>query len=225
LRNTGQNNIMRLLTIRLSRYIRTYGIFKTIRRLFEYLKLAVIHNKYVIFVSELTELKAELDMLSESITIESRKSKDELSSAELERLSSYWISEIVKTNIEQRYNRGNTAIWLLKDRGEIAAFIWTTTKIWERDRFFPYCPKDVYLFDGGTFPEYRGRRYHSVLMTKVLKELKRAGYIRCFTYVEEHNEASLRSVAKMEWRKIGLSRKFHLFGYDIVIWSSGVGEK
>jgi ribosomal protein S18 acetylase RimI-like enzyme len=179
----------------------------------------------MIFFSELTELKDEFDTLPETITIESRKSRDELSSAELERLSSYWISEIVKGNIEQRYNRGNTAIWLLKDRGEIAAFIWTTTKIWGRDRFFPYCPKDVYLFDGGTFPEYRGRRYHSILMTRVLKELKRAGYIRSFTYVVEQNDASLRSVAKMEWQKIGLARKFHLFGYDIVMWSSGVGEK
>jgi ribosomal protein S18 acetylase RimI-like enzyme len=210
--------------IRLNRYIRTYGIFKTIQHLFEYLKLAVIQNKYIIFFSELTEVKDEFDTLPETVTIESKKSKDELSLAEIDRLSSYWIDEIIKNNIEERYNRGNTTIWLLKDRGEIAAFIWTTTKILERDRFFPYSQRDVYLFDAGTFPEYRGRHYQSLLATHIHKKLKRARFIRCFIYVHELNEAMLRSISRSGWQKLGTARKFHICGHDIVIWSNMAGE-
>ena len=211
--------------IRLNRYLKTYGIFKTTRHLFAYLKSDIIQNKYIIFFSELTEAADELDRLPENITIEPRKSINELSSAELERLSSYWIAEIIKDNLTERYKRDNATLWLLKYNNEIAAFIWTTTKLLESDRFFPYGQRDIYLFDAGTFPEYRGRHYQPVLMKHIQKKLKEAGFTRCFIYVRELNGAMLRSISRSGWKKFGTARKFHLCGYDVVIWSDMANAK
>ena len=161
----------------------------------------------------------EYGKLSMDVKVECINSEDKIPEKDLTRLTSYWVKELSYKNIKERFKRGDTNLWILRYKSEIAAFMWSTCRIQNRDLFFPYTDRDIYIFDHVTLPEYRGKHLHSTLMKYVLYKLKKKGFIRCFMYVFRWNQASLNSVAKIDWKLFGTARKLQIFNKNITIWS------
>ena len=85
--------------------------------------------------------------------------------------------------------------------------------------FYPLIKKDVHLFDGEIFPEFRGRRLNPLFVDYMLSMFKNKGMERAFIEMREWNEANRRSIGKTSFHNIGVARKINVFGRNVVIWS------
>jgi len=204
--------------MRFQKYFQRYGALETVLHLFKVFNRSLLGNQTFIFFVNLCDVPKEYNKLPLDIKIEYINSEHEIKENDLTRLTSYWVKEILYRNIKERFKRSDTGLWVLRVQEEIVAFLWSTSNIQNRDWFFPYTDRDMYLFDHVTLPEHRGKRYHSILMQYVLYELKKRGFVRCFMYVFKWNKSSLKSVAKMDWKFFGTARKFHIFNKVITIW-------
>jgi len=205
--------------MRFQNYFQKNGALKTFLYLFEFAGRFIFRNQTLIFFVNLSDVSNEYGKLPKDIKVEWINSEDKIQEKDLIRLTSYWVKELSYKNIKERFKRGDTNLWILRYKGEIAAFMWSTCRIQNRDLFFPYTDRDIYIFDHVTFPQYRGQQFHSTLMKYVLYKLKKKGFIRSFMYVFKWNQASLSSVAKMDWKLFGTARKLHIFNKNITIWS------
>jgi len=71
------------------------------------------------------------------------------------------------------------------------------------DLLFSFNPDYVYMYKGYTKPDYRGFRLHGVGMSAALLAYENDGCKAIVSYVKRNNLASLRSVYRMGYRKIG----------------------
>lgn len=71
------------------------------------------------------------------------------------------------------------------------------------DLLFSFDPAYVYMYKGYTKPEYRGFRLHGIGMSAALLAYEAEGCAGIVSYVKRSNLASLRSVYRMGYKKIG----------------------
>ena len=80
--------------------------------------------------------------------------------------------------------------------------------------------RHVYMYNGFTHPEYRGKRLHSIGMAYALQQLSDEDYKGLISIVDANNYRSLRSCWRMGYRKIGLIYCVSVFG-KFISFSTG----
>jgi hypothetical protein len=95
--------------------------------------------------------------------------------------------------------------YAISTEGKIVSYGWYSQKPtkMQDDVYFYFNNQYVYMYKGVTKPEYRGKRLHAIGMASAMKSpqlISSKGMVSC---VERQNLASLRSVYRMGYRRIG----------------------
>lgn len=74
-------------------------------------------------------------------------------------------------------------------------------------------PSVIYMYKGFTHPDYRGQRLHGAIMGLALREFAKDGVRALISTVEWTNDASLKSCARLGYRRIGVLARANVFGW------------
>lgn len=111
----------------------------------------------------------------------------------------------------------------IRDRDVLASYGWYSnrpTEISDNLRLH-FDNGYMYMYNGFTRPEYRGRRLHAIGMTMALKEYLGRGFKGLVSYVEANNLSSLKSVYRMGYRDCGDIYVLWIFGRYLISCSAG----
>jgi len=189
-----------------------------IRRCFEMLWQKTFRRQFVIFVAELTKLNHEEIVMPQNFIVECRKNDGEVTKAELETLMYYGGEQIIRYELEERFNKG-AYLWLMKVDGEAVGMVWTIRQRTLKPYYWPMTSNDVHCFDNEVFRDYRGRGINSFLINYVVLKLKRKGFIRAFIETSKDNKPEIISLSKTFFAELGRATRLNLLGYNIIIWS------
>jgi hypothetical protein len=110
-------------------------------------------------------------------------------------------------DVARRLERGSLCYVSWK-QGRIVSCGWYHPReawIEDLDRRFELPPDCVYLYDGHTSPELRGRGISSARATATWADLRRQGFRRGVAFVVAGNRSSDRASAKAGWRRFGVA--------------------
>jgi hypothetical protein len=82
----------------------------------------------------------------------------------------------------------------------------------------------IYMYNGFTHPNYRGKRLHAIGMTMALDHYLSRGYKGIVSWVEANNFNSLRSCYRMGYRGFGEIYVIKLFRKRLILYSKGCGD-
>jgi len=208
----------RFLLTRFIRYYRRRGVGSTIRRAFEKTGELLSQKPEILLFVDLVTRGRKRCILPDNFTIDCLGSKEEISRQDLNALFEHVGEKIVSYHMKERFRKG-ACLWLVKVDGSPAGYIWSVNGRTIRPHYFPLADKDVHLFDNFIFEELRGRRINPVLVNFVLGELQSKGLVRAFIETNVTNAREIRSLAKTDFQKFGLGRKYHIGERSLVIWS------
>jgi GNAT superfamily N-acetyltransferase len=132
-------------------------------------------------------------------------------------MTSFWNPLLSSRNIKKRFELGGS-LWLIKSEGHLAGYGWTLQGHTVEPHYFRLGPDDVHLFDFQVFPQYRGRGMNPLLVGYILRGLAVEGGCRAFIEAAEWNRPQLASLRNTPFRRLGLARKFTVFGRTMVCW-------
>ena len=109
------------------------------------------------------------------------------------------------------------------DGQHLASFGWYSQKptLLQPRLTLHFDPSYVYMYNGYTFPEYRGQRLHAVGMSRALKEYSDRGLKGLVSVVQSNNLESLRSCYRMGYKDFGTLRAVGLSGKLWTFHSAG----
>jgi GNAT superfamily N-acetyltransferase len=116
--------------------------------------------------------------------------------------------------------RGDWCVYLA-DGDTIASYGWYATVPITTHGGYSIAFSDdwVYMYNGFTTKEFRGRKLHAYGMAHALRDAVDQGFKGLISWVEAANFASLRSVDRLGYRIFGTCRSMRVFGRDRA-WSS-----
>ena len=111
----------------------------------------------------------------------------------------------------------------LSDEGTIASYGWYSTVPVPAVAGYSieFSPSFVYMYNGFTLLEYRGQQLHAYGMAHALAGAVADGYQGLISYVEAHNAASLRSVARLGYQTFGTCFRIRILGKTVTFSSRG----
>jgi len=208
----------------LKRFFRFYqenGMMNMIQRIRVIFVRHFFQNKTILFYFDLVELKENDCPLPVNYEIERKKNKSDLSEEDLNTFMAqrgkYCGAEKVKSQIEVRFKK-KAQFWLIRKNEQFAGFLWSIRNGYVAPFFIPLTLNDVVLFDIETFPEFRGAGINPLLMKYTFHELKKEGVARVYITVKVWNSSSIRAMEKTGFKRIGIAKKFKIFGHDITMW-------
>jgi len=113
--------------------------------------------------------------------------------------------------------------YYVRDGETIASYGWYSTGHVPvvDDTSISFSPAFVYMYKGFTLPQYRGHQLHAYGMAHAAAGAVADGYQGLISYVEIHNAASLRSVARLGYRSFGTCFRARVLGKTVTFSSSG----
>ena len=114
--------------------------------------------------------------------------------------------------VMRRLERGSLC-YVARVRERIVSCGWYHPReawIEDLDRRFELPPDCVYLYDGHTSPELRGRGISWARATATWADLRRQGFRRGVAFVVAGNRSSDRASAKAGWRRFGVAGQVRL---------------
>jgi len=215
-----------VLIRRLATYFKRHGFRATTRRASLATRRVLFSNRQVVFYCDLANPPQEA--LPNFLTVERKKSYEELSAPDLHKMVSFWNPTVAQRNIEERLGKG-ASLWLIKSGEQLAGYGWTLQGRTIEPHYFPVGREDVHLFDFYVFPEHRGQGINPQLVREILRGSAIEGLCRAFIEAAEWNQAQLTSLTKTSFRRVGRARKMTMFGRTVVCWDksesvSGVTE-
>jgi len=194
------------------------GMRATFRRMGLAVKRALFTSRMVLFYCDLAALRSQTAVLPNSLKVERRRSRADLSTADFKQIVSAWNPKLAERNLMERFALG-ASLWLIKYDDGLAGYGWTLQGRTVEPHYFPLGERDVQFLDFHVFAKYRGRAMDWFLMTYILHELAVDGCSRAFGEAAEWNAASLSSFALAAFRQLGWARKFRLPGRTLVLWT------
>ena len=199
-------------------HVREKGFFSAIGRIFEVAWQRIFQGESIIFCSELGRMGNTPLGYPAGIVFERKRSMEELTEEDLQRLSSVTSAEVAGRQLRERFERG-ADLWFARVAGQVAAYEWTIAGFPLVHFFFPMSDRDVHAFDIWTYKEHRNRGLGTYLDVYMQGELRKEGFDRVFRAIYRWNRASIRVEEKFGAFEYGRARKFRIFGRDLVIWS------
>lgn len=113
--------------------------------------------------------------------------------------------------------------WYVSEGDTIASYGWYATAPVRGvdDTWIRFSSDFVYMHKGFTLPRYRGRKLHALGMAHAAIEAVECGRQGLISFVEAHNEASLRSVNRLGYRIFGTCFKLRLPGRTLTFGTRG----
>jgi hypothetical protein len=199
-------------------YYKQHGLRAMVGRICERIWDRIAHAAFLVYVMECAKLDEADCTLPPGMTVMRRRSEAEMAGDEVEWLSDYYSPEIVKAQLETRFQR-NASLWLARRDGKLVAHNWTVNGGPIESFVMPFTARDAYSFDAGTLKELRGQGIHTRFCKYVWYQLKKDGIARIYSAIREWNRPMLRQHKKMLVPFMGKAHQFRLFGRDFVIWS------
>lgn len=199
-------------------YGKRHGLRATLSRAMVSFKRGWLGTRMVLFECDLhAQNFSRPEDLADAV-IERKNGPAEIDPKDLQQITNAWNPRQAARLHAERFARG-ASLWLLKLDGQVAAFGWTLRRDTMEPHYFPLSDGDAHLFDFFVFPAYRGRRLNPLLVNHILAGLAVEGLSRAFIEAAEWNTAQLSSLNRTCFRKLGLARKFRIFGRTVVVWS------
>jgi hypothetical protein len=205
-------------TNRLLVYYSRNGLVATLRRVKLATRRGLFANRKVVFYCDLTRLAGDLLQLPQSLTVDRLTGYSQLGSDDLAELTSFWNPKQAHRDIKERFDRG-ASLWLIRSGNKLAGYGWTVLGDTIAPYFFPMGENDVQLFDFYSFPKFRGRAIHLLLIAYILQAMAGEGRTRAFGDTAEWNDAQLASFKMTPFRRLGYARFITVFGHSFVAWS------
>lgn len=208
---------MRFFLYRLAKYYRRNGVLATLKNLWRFVLRSVRPGADILFYVEIASLKNDDFTFPANFTAEPKRSKGEIARPDLAKLQTLVGEDILNNQMKERFAAG-AVLWLARIDDELVGFMWAIRKSPIEHFFFPLTDNDIYCFDSVVWPEWRGQRIMLHIWYYVLCESKKEGCLRGFGAVKSWNTSMIRSHEMSFWHKLGMARKIHVFGKDLVIW-------
>lgn len=202
---------------RLTVYFERNGFRATVRRLALAARRTLFSSRMVLFYCDLPALSSQNSGLSGTPKVERHKNQADLSSRDLEEITSFWNPELANRNLQERFARG-ASLWLIRWEDKLAGYGWTLQGRTIEPHYFRLGPDDVHLFDFHVFPQYRGRGMNPMLVNSILCSLAVECRGRAFIEAAEWNQPQLASLRKTPFHRLGWARKLTIFGRTMVCW-------
>ncbi len=221
------NNIF-LIIHKIKIDVKENGIVFLINKLFSKFWKEFTKGRQYLFSIDCDHIFPEKIKMTNSVGIESFRSKDEISPKCLEDLKQFVKKKHMDEKTCNHYLDKLLEIFKIggeitvgKIDGKIVGFLWkihSYNNYQQHFELFPLLPQDGLVFAGHALPSYRGKgiiptliQYNSVL-------LKQEGAKRIFATCKEWNQSSRRCILKAGLNQIALGRSIHFFGKRIVVW-------
>jgi len=204
--------------LRFADYYKRNGVGATFRRLGLGARRTLSANRSVILYRDVPVEPASTEELPSSLKVQRIRSEADLSAQDMAQITSFWNPKLAQQNIKERFGLG-ASLWLIRSEGNLAGYGWTLQGRTVEPHYFPLGERDVQFLDFHVFPKYRGRAMDWVLMNHIIAELAADGCKRAYGEAAEWNKASLSSFAMASFRRLGMAKKFTMFGQTIVTWS------
>ena len=175
----------------------------------------------VLFYCDLGAWKGTSLPAEHPLTVERNTGAQTVASPDLLQIVNFWNPKIMRRLISERFARGAN-LWLARSGNDLAGYGWTLNGSTIEPHFFPLEADDVHLFDFFVFPEFRGQRVNRFLVLKILEALATERKSRAYIEVAEWNMPQLNSLSRMPFKKLGIARKFSVFGRTFTVWSGRV---
>jgi ribosomal protein S18 acetylase RimI-like enzyme len=206
------------LTSRFASYYAHHGLRATAQRTILALRRALLFNRQIVFYCDLATLSSPQEALPSFLTVERKRSFDELSTQDLHDMIAFWNPKLARRRMDERFTKG-ASVWLIKSGERLAGYGWTLRGDAIAGYYFPMAENDVQFFDFHVFPKFRGRAIDWFLMTYILHAVAADAGGRAFAEASEWNRASLSSLAMTPFHRLGYVREITCFGHTIVNWS------
>jgi hypothetical protein len=203
---------------RFNAYCQKHGLIRTFRRIWEYLYKIIFKSQEILFYADMNKLTDTVLDLPYNITIELRSAYDEAVQPDMQRMVDYWNEEQSIDLVKERFRKG-AILWMVKVAGIIAGFLWSIRGKMVSPYHLPLTPNDAVIFDVVTFEEFRGRGLYPMFLDFVFGKLKAEGVSRVYGHSFIWNKSSIKGLNKSYYRQLSKTRKFHIFGRNITIWS------
>lgn len=201
---------------RLTAYYKRHGFGATLRRFSVAARRALFAGRSVLFYCDLSALGPAAQMPS-GLKVERHRTQADLSSQDLQEITSFWNPDVARRNLNQRFGLG-ASLWLIRLEDKLAGYGWTLQARTVEPHYFGLGPDDVHLFDFHVFPQYRGRKINPSLVGYILHALAQECRGRAFIEAAEWNQPQLASLRNTPFRCMGFARKSTIFGYTSVWW-------
>ncbi len=198
-------------------YLKNNGSLATLHKIYLILKRKIYQNRFVLYYYDIQEVKNIYFNSSDELYIEIKNRKSDISKLDISKFFVNNIRENIERNIEARFKKGST-VWFLKTQNNFIGFIWSIQKTPIKPYYFPLTDNEIYLFDNEIFKEYRGKGFNTVLINKVLVELKIRGFKRAFIATAIWNDAEINSLSKCRFKRLAIVKNYYLFKKNITIW-------
>jgi ribosomal protein S18 acetylase RimI-like enzyme len=202
---------------RFTAYYSRHGLEATIRRAGLAMKRALFSSRMVVFYCDLGKQNTAPVNIPSSLKVERLRSYAELTSRDLQEMTSFWNPKQALRNIRERFDQG-ASLWLIKSGDKLAGYSWTLRSHTIAHYYFLLGEDDVQLFDFYVFPKFRGRAILWFLVANILDSLRAEGAMRVFGDVAEWNQPSLSFYRMTPFRRLGLARSFTILGHTFTRW-------
>jgi hypothetical protein len=202
---------------RFTSYYTRHGFGATIRRARLAVKRALFSSRMVLFYCDLSRQSTTSENIPRSLKLERLSSYAEISSQDLQDITSFWNPKQANRNIRERFNRG-TSLWLVKSGDRLAGYGWTMRGGTMEPHYFPLAQNDAHLFDFHVFPQFRGQGINPLLVTHILSSLAGECSGRAYIEAAEWNEAQLSSLRKTPFCRLGMAKKLTMLHRTMVFW-------
>lgn len=133
------------------------------------------------------------------------------------KFASYRSIEAVKRFVDVRLDQG-AELWTFIVNGRIANTQWAIRGKYIEPFYYPLSDEDAVLFDAFTFEEFRRKGINPKGLVHMINCLRREGVKNIIVMIKVWNKASIQSTLKAPFEKIGVARKFNIFGKSLVFW-------
>ena len=199
-------------------YLKCHGLRATIRRAAVSVRRTLSEGRMVLFYCDLSAQRSTTCDLPSGVSVERVRSRHQLRSADLLKMTSFWSPKLACRNIKERFGAG-ASLWLVRNQENLLGYGWTLRGCTVEPHYFELGPDDVHLFDFYVFPAYRGRRMNPLLVRFILRSLATEYQGRAFIEAAEWNQAQLASLTQTPFQRLGSARKIPILGHALVWWS------
>lgn len=208
---------VRALYLRTAKYLRRHGLKALFQRLRREARNRFRYNRDIIYSRDLLRGGLDDHPLPEEYRVVEYDKSTGLPEKLIKRIGEEYSEEIVQNYVSQRLEKG-ACLWCLESDADHMSYSWALTGRAMKPYYFPLGERDLHLFDGYTFPPFRGRGLNVILLDHVLKRYRDLGFVRALLETHEWNVPVIKMVPKNGFVRIGLARKKIRRGKCRVTW-------
>jgi GNAT superfamily N-acetyltransferase len=208
---------IRALYLRTVKYLQRHGLKSSVKRLWREARNKFRYNRDILFHRDMLLGGFESHPMPENCRVEKFDKDTGMPERLSKRIGQEYSEELLQEYVHNRFETG-ACLWCLMNDTEDMSYLWTLKGRAMKPYYFPLTQRDLYVFDGFTFPAFRGKGLNCVVLDFVLKHFRDEGFLRAYLETHEWNSAVIKMVPKNGFVRLGLARKKVHRGKVKVTW-------